>query len=62
MVEKTRNSYAYVIAAACFGIQAVGIGTYVSYGVFFSPLVAEFGWSRAAIAGASSVGFMMGRE
>jgi len=59
MVEKTRNSYGYVIAAVCFGIQAIGVGTYVSYGVFFSPLVDEFGWSRAAISGASSVAFFL---
>ena len=47
----------YVIAAACFAIQAIGIGVYVSYGVFFHPLNAEFGWSRATISGASSLSF-----
>jgi MFS family permease len=52
-------SYGYVIAAGCFGIQAIGIGTYVSYGVFFSPLLSEFGWSRAAISGASSMAFFL---
>jgi MFS family permease len=52
-------SYGYVIAAACFGIQAIGIGTYVSYGVFFNPLASEFGWSRAAISGASSLAFFL---
>ena len=59
MAEKARDSYAYVIAAVCFSIQAIGVGTYVSYGVFFSPLVDEFGWPRAAIAGASSVAFFL---
>ena len=47
--------YRYVIAAACFAIQAIGIGYYVSYGVFFQQLNAEFGWSRTAISGASSL-------
>ena len=51
--------YSYVIAASCFGIQAVGIGTYFSYGVLFNPLIAEFGWSRASIAGASSMAFLL---
>lgn len=55
---KNRN-YGYVIAAACFGIQAIGIGTYVAFGVFFSPLIAEFGWPRATIAGASSTAFLI---
>jgi MFS family permease len=53
------SSYKYVIAASCFGIQAIGIGTYVCYGVFFNSLVSEFGWSRAAISGASSLAFFL---
>ena len=28
-----------------------------AFGVFFNPLMEEFGWSRAAIAGASSTAF-----
>jgi MFS family permease len=59
-MEKAPNSnYRYVIAASCFGIQAIGIGTYVCYGVFFNSLVSEFGWSRAAISGASSLAFFL---
>jgi MFS family permease len=50
-------SYAYLITAICFSIQALGVGTYISFGVFFNPLMEEFGWSRAAIAGASSTAF-----
>jgi MFS family permease len=49
--------YAYLITAICFSIQALGVGTYISFGVFFNPLMEEFGWSRAAIAGASSTAF-----
>jgi MFS family permease len=56
---KGKFFYGYVIAAACFGIQAVGIGTYFSYGVLFNPLISEFGWSRASVAGASSVAFLL---
>src|SRR5512139_4123359 len=51
------SSYAYLITAICFSIQALGIGTYISFGVFFIPLMEEFGWSRAAISGASSTAF-----
>lgn len=50
-------SYAYLIAAICFTIQALGVGTFIAFGVFFNPLMEEFGWSRAAIAGASSTAF-----
>lgn len=31
----------------------------VTYGVFFNSLVSEFGWSRAAISGASSLAFFL---
>ncbi|MGI9535912.1 MAG: MFS transporter [Desulfocapsaceae bacterium] len=55
----TIKSYGYVIFAACFTIQAVGIGSYVAYGVFFNALMSEFQWSRATISGASSLAFFM---
>jgi MFS family permease len=56
---KGKYLYGNVIAAACFGIQAVGIGTYFSYGVLFNPLIDEFGWSRASISGAASMAFLL---
>lgn len=51
-------AYAYLITAICFSIQAIGIGTYIAFGVFFNPLMEAFGWSRAAISGASSTAFL----
>jgi MFS family permease len=56
---KGKYRYGHVIAATCFGIQAVGIGTYFSYGILFNPLIDEFGWSRASIAGAASLAFLL---
>ena len=61
-MNKTKQNtffYGYVIVASCFSIQAIGLGAFVSYGVFFNYLMAEFGWSRAIIAGASSVTFLL---
>lgn len=58
-VLKAKYRYGHVIAATCFGIQAVGIGTYISYGVLFNPLIDEFGWSRASISGAASIAFLL---
>jgi MFS family permease len=37
----------------------VGVGTYISFGVFFNPLMETFDWSRAAISGASSAAFFI---
>ena len=57
-MKEGKSSYSYVIAGACFCIQAIGIGTHISFGVFFNPLMSEFGWSRALISGTSSVAFL----
>ena len=58
-MQHTNIPYKYIIAAACFGTQAVGVGLFVSYGVFINPLIEEFGWTRAAISGASSLSFFL---
>ena len=54
-----RYGYAHLIAAICFSIQALGVGAFIAFGVFFNPLMEEFGWSRAAISGASSLAFFI---
>ena len=55
--QATRN-YAAIIFAACFLMQAVGIGIFVAFGVFFTPLLNEFQCPRVVISGASSLSFM----
>ena len=57
--SKGKYHYGHVIAATCFGIQSVGVGTYFSYGVLFNPLIDEFGWSRTSISGAASMAFLL---
>jgi MFS family permease len=52
-------SYSYLITAICFGIQALGVGTYISFAVFFNPLIEEFGWSRAAVSGVPATAFFV---
>jgi len=56
---KTPLYYGYHVVAASFVIQGVTIGGIFAYGVLFKELEAEFGWSRAAIAGASSVSMIV---
>ena len=51
--------YGYRIVAASFLIQGVMIGGNFAYGVLFKELEAEFGWSRATIAGASSTSLLV---
>lgn len=58
-VKRVPLFYGYTIVAAGFFIQAVVWGCSNSFGVFFNPLIQEFGWSRATISGAASLGFLM---
>lgn len=56
---KTPIYYGYHVVSASFVIQAVTIGGLFAYGVLFKELEAEFGWSRATIAAASSVSIVV---
>ena len=47
--------YGYLVVAASFIIMVVIWAAYYSFGVFFKPLITEFGWSRATTAGAFSL-------
>ena len=51
--------YGYMVVAASFVIQVIGWGIHNSFGIFFSPLVHEFGWSRASVAGAASMSVLV---
>ncbi len=50
-----KPSYGYVIVAATFVIMLFSQGLFIVFGVFFDPLVSQFGWSRATISGAYSL-------
>jgi MFS family permease len=54
-MKRPRYFYGYNIVASGFGIQALGVGTFIAFGVFFKPLLADFGWSRATLSGAQSM-------
>ena len=56
---KAKYFYGYNIVAASFIIQGICIGILVTYGIFFKEFQDEFGWSRATIAGASSLNFFL---
>jgi MFS family permease len=58
-VKKPTLFYGYIVVAACFAIQATGVGSHIAFGVFFKPLLADFSWPRAALAGAHSLAFVL---
>jgi MFS family permease len=43
--------YGYIVVIAGFVITMVSVGTYYSIGVFFKPMLNDFGWSRAVTSG-----------
>src|SRR4030042_1356507 len=47
--------YGWVVAFAAMFIIFAGYGIQYSFGVFFKPVLTDFGWSRAATAGALSL-------
>lgn len=51
--------YGYICVAAAAVVMMLNFGTLYSFGVFFKPLLAEFGWSRAETSGAFSLSFFM---
>jgi MFS family permease len=58
-MKRTSFFYGYIIAGACFVIQALGLGTYIAFGVFFKPLLSDFGWTRATLSGAQSLALLI---
>jgi len=55
-VPKPRLFYGWRIVAVSLVVLFITLGLgYYSFGVFFNPLIAEFGWSRATLSGAMSM-------
>ena len=47
--------YGYVIVSVAFFAAMIIYGTMYTFGVFFKPLLADFGWTRAMTSGAFSL-------
>ena len=51
--------YGWVIAGIASLVMVVCFGVQYSFGIFFKPLIAEFGWTRAATSGIFSLYMIM---
>ena len=51
--------YGYVVVLVAFCIMLVAWGIFLSFGVFFEPVLTEFGWTRAMTSGAFSLAFLV---
>ena len=56
---KPKFFYGYVVVVAAFFVMAVMWGTFHAFGVFFNPVLAEFGWTRAMTSGAFSLSLLI---
>ena len=54
-----RFSYGYIVVVAAFFIMVVMWGTYFAFGIFFKPVLSEFGWTRAMTSGAFSLSMVL---
>ena len=51
--------YGYIVVAAAFCSMVAMYGTRSIFGVFFKPMLAEFGWTRALTSGALSLSMLV---
>jgi MFS family permease len=54
-----RLFYGYTIILVSFFILMISWGSIYSFGVFFKPVLTEFGWTRAATSGAQSLNLVL---
>ncbi len=57
--DNPRFFYGYIVVAVAFVILTVSFSALLCFGVFFKPLLAEFGWTRALTSGAFSLCMIM---
>jgi len=53
--RKPKFFYGYIVVAATFCTMVMAGGIWVIFGVFFEPMLTEFGWTRAMLSGATSL-------
>jgi MFS family permease len=54
-----RFFYGYIVIVASFCIFVVMYGTRFAFGVFFKPMITDFGWTRALTSGALSLSMVV---
>ena len=51
--------YGWVVVACAFVTMAVGVSARTAFSLLLPPIVEEYGWDRATVAGAFSFGFVL---
>lgn len=53
--NKPKFFYGYIVVIAAFFMMVLMLGLLYSFGIFFNPLLDDFGWTRAETSGAFSL-------
>jgi len=53
--ESPRFFYGYIVVLSAYVVWIMSRGSFQTFGVFFKPIVNEFGWTRAKLSGARSM-------
>ncbi len=59
VAARPRLFYGYVVVVVAFFISLLIYGMQYSFGIFFKPILQEFGWTRAMTAGAYSLSWLV---
>lgn len=59
LARRTPFYYGWIVVAVAFATMAIGVNSRTAFSLLFAPIVDEFGWERATVAGAFSFGFLI---
>jgi hypothetical protein len=54
-----RLPYGYIVLIACFSVMVLEYGSTYCFGVFFKPMLNDFGWTRAPTSGPFTLNIIM---
>jgi MFS family permease len=57
--DKRRFFYGNLMVAVFFGMDGLTYGVFMTAGIFFNYILAEYGWLRASMSGAYTVAYVM---
>lgn len=59
MISRLPFFYGWIIVAVAFVTMAVSVSARTSFSLLLPPVIGEYGWERAVVAGAFSTGFLL---
>ena len=57
--DKLQFFYGYIIVASATAIMLLLSGTRTSFGIFFKPMINDFGWSRGGMSAAVTLSMLV---